>query len=353
MGRIRTLAAGCALAVAAAPLTVATTTLAASAQEVAPARVAGTDRYTTAAAVARFLYPDGISEALLGAGTAFPDALAGAPLAGANSAPVLLTDPLALSDATADVLADLGVNQVTLLGGPAAVSPAVEKELERRGYVVGRVAGQDRFDTAAELARATYAENTGANFPGGRRAVFVANGDRFPDALAASAPGSAGPAQVPIVLVEQDALPQPTAQVLSELDVDLAILVGGTSAISESVRQEIEDRGVNTDRIGGRTRTETATNVAAFAQEFFGFDAASYLLARGDEFPDALAAGPLGGARKDGVLLTSDPDTLSSPTSTFLARQCPDVDVVRAVGGQQAVTAATLRQAVVVAQSCG
>lgn len=352
MHRTRTLAAGCALTLAAAPLTIATTAGSASAQHVTPARVAGENRYATAAEVARFLYPDGVSEALLGSGTDFPDALAGAPLAGANSSPVLLTDPDTLSDETADVLADLGVNQVTLLGGPNAISPAVAQDLESQGYVVGRVAGQDRFETAAELARAVYAENTGANFPGDRRAVFVANGLRFPDALAASAPASMGPAQIPIVLVEQDRLPGATAQVLADLDVELAILVGGTAAISASVRQAIEDRGVSTDRIDGQTRTDTARNVAAFAQEFLGFDATSHLLARGEAFPDALAAGPLGGVRQDPILLTEDPNTLSSPTSTFLAEQCPDVEVVRAVGGTSAVSAEVLSEAEQAAESC-
>ena len=348
----RTLAAGCALTLAAAPLTIATTATTASAQQVTPARVAGENRYATAAEVARFLYPDGVSEAVLGSGLDFPDALAGAPLAGANNAPVLLTDPDQVPAATLAALDDLGVNQVTLLGGEAAISAAVAQDLESRGYVVGRVAGANRYETAAELARAVYAENAGANFPGGRRAVFVANGMRFPDALAASAPASSGPAQIPIVLVEQDWLPGATAQVLDDLDVDLAILVGGTDAVSESVRQAIEDSGVNTDRIGGRTRTDTATNVAAFAQEFLGFDATSYLLARGDAFPDALAAGPLGGARQDPILLTAGPDTLSSPTSTFLASQCPAVEVVRAVGGPHAVSVDVLNHAEQAAQSC-
>lgn len=350
----RTLAAGCALTLAAAPLTLATTTMTASAQEasVSPARVAGPDRYATAAEVARFLYPDGVSEAVLSSGLDFPDALAGAPLASANSSPVLLTDPDQVPPATLAALDDLGVNQITLLGGDSAISPAVAQGLERRGYVVGRVAGDNRYETAAELARAVYAENTGANFPGGRRAVFVTNGLRFPDALTASAPASAGPAQIPIVLVTDDTLPAATEQVLTDLDVDLAVLVGGTSAISEPVRQAIEDLGIETDRIDGRTRTDTATNVASFAQEFLGFDATSYLLARGDEFPDALAAGPLGGARGDAILLTRDPDTLASPTSAFLSQQCPAVEAVRAVGGEQAITPAALQNAVQAAASC-
>lgn len=152
-----------------------------------------------------------------------------------------------LSRATADVLADVGVNQMTLLGGPNAVSPAVEQNLERRGYVVGRVAGRDRFHIAAEVARAVYAK-PGRQLP------------RRPPG--ASAPASAGPAQVPIVLVDKDRLPEATAQVLGDRNVNLAILVGGSWAISESVRRAIEDRGVTTERIDGRTRTDTPTHGA-------------------------------------------------------------------------------------------
>ena len=343
------LACAAAAAVAATALAAAP---AAASHDVAPARVAGPDRYATAAEVARLLYPDGVSEAVLGSGLDFPDALAGAPLAGANNSPVLLTDPDQVPQVTLDVLAELGVNQITLLGGEAAISADVAQSLEDRGYVVGRVAGDDRFATAAELARAVYAENAGANFPGGRRAVFVANGLRYADALAASAPASAGPSPIPIVLVAQDQLPAATEQVLRELNVELAVIVGGPTAVSDSVAQAIEDMGINTDRVSGANRMDTATSVASFAQEFLGFDADAFLLARGDAFPDALAAGPLGGSSKDPVLLTQDPNTLSQETAGYLAAQCGTVRVVRAVGGRQAVTAATLEEAERAAENC-
>ena len=325
---------------------------AAAAHDVTPARVAGVDRYATAAEVARLLKPSGSTDAVLAAAHDFPDALAGAPLAGAKDAPVLLTGRTALPAATAQALSDLGVDRVTILGGTSAVGPAVEAQLRDAGYLVERVAGGDRFATAAAVARAVYAENAGGNFPSARRAVFVANGLRFPDALAASAPAAAGPAQIPIVLVASDRVPAVTAQVLRDLQVDLALVVGGPAAVSESVRQALERSGVNTVRIGGQTRTDTATSVAAFAQEYLGFDAHSLLLARGDDFADALAAGPLGGARRDPLLLTRDVDGLSPPTARYLATQCGAVQVVRAVGGREAVSTATLEAAEVAAEDC-
>jgi len=88
-------------------------------------RVAGADRYLTAAQIsAQFI---GSSEnALVATGEGFVDALAGAPLAGALGAPLLLARPGCMPAVTMDRIADSGASSIRLLGGPATLSPAVE-----------------------------------------------------------------------------------------------------------------------------------------------------------------------------------------------------------------------------------
>ncbi len=73
----------------------------------------------------------------------------------------------------------LGARTVHLVGGPAAQSPAVEGALRARGTVV-RVAGTDRFATAAAAARAAVDEwrADGDTWAGER--VLVASGADFP-----------------------------------------------------------------------------------------------------------------------------------------------------------------------------
>jgi putative cell wall-binding protein len=78
----------------------ATTAQAAAAKPVT--RLAGGDRVATAIAISQNTFPAaGSAKAVvLTAAYAFPDALAGAPLAAAKDGPVLLTDPGLLTRAT-------------------------------------------------------------------------------------------------------------------------------------------------------------------------------------------------------------------------------------------------------------
>lgn len=330
----------------------ATVTPAAAEHDVTPARVAGENRVATAAEVATLQY-DQVDDVILAAQATFPDAMAAAPLAGELEAPVLLTAQDQVPPETLEALEELGTGEVTIVGGPAAVSLDVEQDLEDRGYQVGRVAGETRFETAADIATSVQnAQDDAANFPGDVRAAFLANGFRFPDALAAGAPAAHGPAQIPIVLSEQDVVPAATLAFLEEHSIETVFVVGGSVAIDDSVVQDLESRGYDVDRIAGETRTATATEMADFAIEFLGFDPAQPALARGDEFPDALTIGPFQGAQASPILLTDDPNTLTDFTERWLAAACPEVEVVRAVGGELAITQDTLDHAELAAQSC-
>src|SRR5581483_281083 len=70
-----------------------------AAADVATARIAGADRYATAAAMARAKFPNGTPTALVASGATFADALAGAYFAGLNTqqcptqSTILLTAP--------------------------------------------------------------------------------------------------------------------------------------------------------------------------------------------------------------------------------------------------------------------
>jgi putative cell wall-binding protein len=95
-------------------------------------RLAGADRYATAALAAGLL-PTATS-AYVASGAAFPDALAGAALAGHLGAPVLLTKATSLPAVTGDVLTSMRPASIWVLGGSGAVSNAVATTLG--GYIV-------------------------------------------------------------------------------------------------------------------------------------------------------------------------------------------------------------------------
>ena len=96
---------------------------AAAVPSAAVTRLAGTDRYDTAAQVAAAGYPDGTATAYLALGTRFADALAAAPAAGRAGAPLLLTRGDCVPAVTLRAVLALGVERVVVLGSTGAVGP--------------------------------------------------------------------------------------------------------------------------------------------------------------------------------------------------------------------------------------
>jgi len=88
------------------------------------ARVAGSDRFDTSRRlVARFFTAS--SGVFFATGRNFPDALAGAALAGALPAPLLVTDKSCVSSATKSLVLSLGASDRVLLGSPTTLSTSV------------------------------------------------------------------------------------------------------------------------------------------------------------------------------------------------------------------------------------
>jgi putative cell wall-binding protein len=88
-------------------------------------RFSGASRYDTAAAInANIFGPTDVS--FLASGTNFPDALAGAPLAGAMGSALFLTSPQCLTAPADSGITALRSNGIILLGGTGALSAKVE-----------------------------------------------------------------------------------------------------------------------------------------------------------------------------------------------------------------------------------
>lgn len=307
-------------------------------------RTAGADRIRTAAAVAREAHPEGASRAVIAHAGGFADALAAAPLTRTPDGPLLLTHHDALPEATRQALADLGVDEVAIVGGTEAVSEVVAGELAEAVGSVTRVAGPNRFGTAVAVADVI---ESGADRSVGdlnhSRTAFLVNAWRFADAMAASAAAASAADPFPILLTEPDRLPAATERALADLDIHRVIIVGGTGAVSAEVAEQVrgDPRTIVTQRLAGPNRMATSSAVAEFTRRQLT-GRSEVLLARGDGFADALAAGTLGGLRQDPVLLTAGPDRLGEPAAQWVAGECPGLDAVRAVGGPGAVSAGVM-----------
>jgi putative cell wall-binding protein len=94
----------------------------------APVRVAGADRYATAAAVAE-RYGIRSDDVYVASGVSTDDALVAAAVSGFHDSPLLLTEPTSVPDPISEALGDLGPTTLYVVGGPAAISDATVGEL--------------------------------------------------------------------------------------------------------------------------------------------------------------------------------------------------------------------------------
>lgn len=250
-------------------------------------RVAGPNRHQTAAAASADAF-SASDEVFVATASDYPDAVAAGAPAALAGAPVLLTDPDLLPQATRDEISRLGATRIFLLGGEAAVSPAVQEALSSYGEVI-RIAGPDRYATTAAISRERF---------GSPDTVFVATGDDFPDAVAA-APAAAA-AGAPILLVSRDAVPAPTRAELERLDPATVVILGGAAAISEAVASQMPG---NVVRVAGSNRFATAAAISRVA--FTAGETDVIYVTTGLAAPDALAGGPAAGHRGGPVLLAT------------------------------------------------
>jgi putative cell wall-binding protein/spore germination protein YaaH len=197
----------------------------------AVSRLAGADRYATAARVSRATFAPGVPVAYVATGTSFPDALAGGVAAGRQKGPVLLTSRTSVPAATKSELDRLNPARIVVLGGTSAISDAVASALRSyTGGSVTRLSGPDRYATAVAVSRAT----TKTDAP---RTVYLATGASFPDGLAGTpvAARSGGP----LLIVPSGGLTDAVAAELRRLNPSRVVILGGPSVVSSSVAAQV------------------------------------------------------------------------------------------------------------------
>ena len=188
-----------------------------------------------------------------------------------------------------------------------------------------RLGGASRLATATRISQAAYPAADSA------RAVVLARADAFADGLAGTPLAAA--LGGPLLLSASDHLDTVTRDEIARVlpDGGRVVLLGGPAALSDEVAAAVEEAGFAAERVQGPTRYDTAV---AIARRVSGLvDLQTTIVARGDDFPDALAAGPAAAASA-GVVLLSDGDQPHPATQAWLDDH-PDLDLV-AVGGPAA-----------------
>lgn len=178
-----------------------------------PTNPVGTSAYNTTTGLSGTVAPASSvpsPTAILATGQTFPDAMAASAMSYAKKWPILLTQQGSLSPQASSAIANLGIKQVVVMGGPVAVADPVVTQLAALGVSVLRIAGTDYTNTAQLLGQFEVSTTTdGSGRPTGlgwgdlgvtpnTYGVNVARGDFYADALAGSVVG--GVNHAPIVL---------------------------------------------------------------------------------------------------------------------------------------------------------
>ena len=196
---------------------------------------------------------------------------------------------------------------------------------------VERWAGSDRYATAAVVAQHTH--------PDGADVVYLTVGTNYPDAIAAGPAAAAEGA--PVLLVSSTSLPSATAAELTRLDPTTVVIVGGESAITPAVADQVTALlpGATTVRRAGPNRYETAV---ALSQASFPSGADTVFVATGEHFPDAVVAAPAAILSDGPLLLVPRVGGLPGGVRSEILRLAPERIVV--VGGTGAVSDAAFAE---------
>ncbi|WP_370364525.1 cell wall-binding repeat-containing protein [Catenulispora sp. GP43] len=310
-------------------------------------RLAGYDRFDTADKASQSVWRTHTDAndprpqanvAVLSRSDLFADALGGSALAAHAGGPLLLTSTGQLDKSTAAELTRVLApgSTVYLLGGDAAISPAVETAVRHLGFVPNRIAGPDRYATAVAVA-----ERAAPN----PRDILVATGDDFPDALSAGA-AAANDAGGVVVLTNDKAMPSVTRAYLQKYASQLqrqngtvtAWAVGGQALAAYDTLPGVWYRV----DVHGADRYATSLKLAT---EFFGGGQPAFGVATGANFPDALSGGALMGAVGGPLLLVNPAVGLSPADAAYLSLSHETLQDAYVLGGLSALPKAVDNQA--------
>lgn len=293
-------------------------------------RLAGADRFSTSVAISQRFAPD-VPVVYVATGADFPDALSAAAPAAHLGGPLLLTHAEGLPTVVRNELVRLSPDRIVVVGGEAVIGAAVYDELAMLAPAISRLGGADRYESGELLIADSFTAAAEA---------FIATGNDFPDALAASA--AAGSLGAPVFLVDGESVRPSALAALQALGVTTVRIAGGSSVVSMPIAEQLKGAGFTVLRHEGADRYLTA---AAINAAVFGASApvSAAFIANGDGFADALAGAALAGA-VGGPLYVARQWCVPQSVSTAIGALAPTARVL--LGGTAALSDSVARNAV-------
>ena len=308
-------------------------------------RYSGNDRAQTAAVISSGMYKTA-DTVIIATGFDFHDALAAVPLASAYDAPLLLADRDNLSKTTLNEIKRLKAKNVIVVASSAAKDPngndaAIKKIVysQLSGYNVTKLTGNTYYETAKKVAEALGKKTRSPE------SLFITTDKGYADTLTASP--IAAIKNSPILYVDPKAkLANSTTAYLKKVKASVknVYIIGGVNAVSKDVETSVLNiLGKNSaTRFAGNDRYETCVKIN---NHFKGTLAGnSVCVAKGYNFPDALAGGVFAAKHKAPLFLADkldDKATISKKQSDYLYAKNPSKLYI--FGGETAVPAALVK----------
>lgn len=188
---------------------------------------------------------------------------------------------------------------------------------------VVRIAGTNRFATAADISKQTFAAAD---------TVVIANGMDFADALAGVP--LAAKLNAPILLTRADKLADETVAEIDRLKAKKAVILGGTGAVSEDAEKALKDKGLSVERIYGETRFSTAAQIAGRLDD----EPEDIFLVYGLNFADALSASTAAAIKGSPIIYLNTKGELDNTTKRYLESVKGNVKTAYVIGGSGVIS---------------
>lgn len=289
-----------------------------SAGQIIPSRIAGQNRYESAAQISREQFTNAKKVIVVNA-QKYADALSATTLSDGRYS-ILYTEKDSLPTATRNEIQRLNPIEVYLLGGKQSISDGIENILKKYANKVTRIAGKDRYETSAKVAAMSNKKN-----------IVIASGENFSDPLYASSYAYSNNAK--ILLSSGKTLSRETRDYLlrNKSSIGKVTVVGGGKSISSATVRYIQSvTGKNVGRISGRNRYDGSVKVANSMNKDKVF------IASGEDFSDALAISPLA-QKLNAPILLSAKGKLDTSVIAFLNNFKNSIKDVFIVGGYRTI----------------
>ncbi|MDR1117438.1 MAG: cell wall-binding repeat-containing protein, partial [Oscillospiraceae bacterium] len=219
--------------------------LAAASSSMKIARISGENRYETAIKVSQTGWKDAaIAIIASGSDANLVDALTIAPLARIMNAPILLTNGADLTEATAQELLRLNTETVYIASGLGVINQRVRSQLERIGVRVIPLGGQNRFETALNIAK---------EIDRFRPVTTALVSTAYSNVDALSAASIAAQNGWPILLSAPESIPSDARVFLDNAAITKTYVIGGEGVVSDQVLRSLR----SAERLGGADRFAT------------------------------------------------------------------------------------------------